>query len=195
MRTPRRKPAVFLDRDGTILRERGYLDDPSRLHFYAHAMSAMRRLQRAGFSLVVVTNQSGVGRGYFTLERLAEVHAAFRRRLSNAGIGLDGLYFCPHRPDAGCACRKPGTGMPRRAARELGLDLKNSYVVGDQDRDLQLGAAIGATPILVLTGGGRAHRRAAREAGAHVTAHLGTAASFILSRSEASVPVTPRRLR
>lgn len=179
----KKRPVVFLDRDGTILNERGYLDDPKRLFFYAQAFSALRKLKRAGYALVIITNQSGVGRGYFTLKRLAEVHAAFRSKLQKAGVRLDGIYFCPHLPDAGCSCRKPQPGLPRRAARDLNLDLKRAFMVGDQKRDIELGKRIGAEPILVLTGAGRSQKKEVRRMKARITSHVGTAASYILSVS------------
>lgn len=175
-----RRPAVFLDRDGTILTERGYLTDPRRMRFYDGAFTAMRRLSAAGFALVIVTNQSGVGRGYLTLARLAEIHRRFLGLCRKKGVKIAGIYFCPHLPDAGCACRKPNPGMPRRAARDLGLDLRRSFVVGDQARDVELARAVGATGLLVLTGSGRVSRKKVVQAGGRVTSNLDSASRLIV---------------
>lgn len=174
-----RRPAVFLDRDGTILNERGYLSDPDRMRFYPGAFEAMRRLQRAGYRLVVVTNQSGVGRGYFSLERLREINRRFSAACRRRGVRIDGIYFCPHLPDAGCACRKPRPALPRRAARDLRLDLRRSWVVGDQARDVELARNVGARGVLVLTGAGRECRARASAAGGKITSTLATAARYI----------------
>jgi len=177
-----KRPAVFFDRDGTLIDERGYLGDPSRLRFYPSAVPALRRLQKAGFLLVVVSNQSGVARGYFSLDDMNKVNARFLKILRGAGVRMAGTYFCPHAPDGGCACRKPRPGMPRRAARELNIDLKKSFMVGDQARDMELARAIGATGLLVMTGGGRSVRPRAAALGAKTTSNASTAAAWILAR-------------
>src|ERR1051325_8327952 len=126
-------PAVFLDRDGTILTERKYLSTPRRMFFYLSAFKGLRRLGRNGFKLVIITNQSGVARGYFTLKDLHRINFIFRERLLSRGVKISGIYFCPHHPNAGCSCRKPKPMLARRAVRELNLDLKRSYVIGDQE--------------------------------------------------------------
>ena len=176
-----KRPAVFLDRDGTLLNERGYLGDPDDIEFYPCAVPGLRRLQSAGFRLVVVSNQSGIGRGYFTRRDLIRVTTRFLALLRRRGIRIDGSYFCPHLPDAGCRCRKPAPGMARRAARELNLDLKRSYVIGDQARDIELASNIGARGVLVLTGAGRRYRARARSLKAKVTSNVATAAAWITS--------------
>jgi histidinol-phosphate phosphatase family protein len=189
----RKTPAVFLDRDGTLITERGYLSDPARIRFYANVAAGLRRLQKAGFKLVVITNQSGVARGYFSLATLGAIHRRFRAVLASRGVHLAGIYFCPHAPDAGCACRKPKPALPRRAARDLGLDLTRSYVIGDQDRDLGLAAAIGAKGVLVLTGGGRLHRNRAQRSGAKITSNVSSASRWIVrdfSRRDAIRPAS-----
>ncbi len=186
-----KRAAVFFDRDGTLIDERGYLGDPDRLHFYPSAIPALRRLQKAGFLLVVVSNQSGVARGFFSMEDLAAVNARFLKILRRAGVRIAGTYFCPHAPDAGCACRKPRPGLPRRAARELGIDLKKSYVVGDQSRDMELARAIGASGLLVMTGGGRAVRPKASFLGAKTTSNAATAAAWILARPRGQLGKVP----
>ena len=184
MKSARNSQAVFVDRDGTILRERGYLSDPRALHFYPRAIQGLKILARAGYKLVVVTNQSGVGRGYFSLDQLRRVNRAFTSRLRARGVRLAGLYFCPHLPGGGCACRKPRPGMAMKARAALGLDLKKCYVIGDQDRDMSLARAIGARGVLVLTGAGRLMRKKAGRQGAKITSDLKSAALWIRDQHE-----------
>ena len=155
------RPAVFLDRDGTINEQMGYVNHLSRFHLLPGAARAIRGLNEAGLAVVVVTNQSGLARGYFPESLLDHVHAELHRLLAREGAHLDGLYICPHHPEAreerfrlDCDCRKPRTGLLERAAAELGLDLGRSYMVGDRWSDLRCGAAVGASTILVLTGYG-----------------------------------------
>ena len=150
-----KKPVVFLDRDGTINEEVGYLRQPEDLKLLPRAAEGLRLLKEAGLALVVLTNQSGIARGYFDEETLARVHERLNELLAAQGVELDGLYYCPHHPDEGCSCRKPKTGLAERAAEELGLDLKRAFVVGDRDVDVALGKNLGATSVLVLTGYGR----------------------------------------
>ena len=183
----KRSKAVFLDRDGTLINERGYLADPSKIFFYPGAATALRRLQRAGFRLVIVTNQSGVGRGYFTLAQAQRVSRRFCELLRRQGVRIDRVYMCPHRPDAGCRCRKPNPFLARKAARELKIDLENSYMIGDQVRDLQLAKNAGLRGVLVLTGGGRAARSEAARIARKVASTIRFAASWIIedaARSE-----------
>jgi D-glycero-D-manno-heptose 1,7-bisphosphate phosphatase len=143
---------VILDRDGTIVVDRGYLSDPQQLCFLPGAVQGLRMLHRAGHPLVVISNQSGVGRGLFTLEQLQRVNRRFTAMLAEAGVPLSGLYFCPHRPDAGCDCRKPNTALLRQAAVEVGFAPGDAVVIGDKDSDVELGRRVGATTILVLAG-------------------------------------------
>jgi D-glycero-D-manno-heptose 1,7-bisphosphate phosphatase len=151
--------AVFLDRDGTVNEEVGYLSDLKQLKLIPGAGAAIRRLNRAGFKVVLVTNQSGVARGYFPESFVHDTHALLEQMLRNEGARLDGIYYCPHHPTAGnsrytteCDCRKPGTGMIDRAARDLNVDVKKSYVVGDKWSDVELGQRAGAHTILVRFG-------------------------------------------
>jgi D-glycero-D-manno-heptose 1,7-bisphosphate phosphatase len=141
--------AVFLDRDGTIVVNKHYLADPDGLELLPNAAAGLRELRDLGARLVVVTNQSGVGRGYFDETALAEMHSRLEDLLAAEGIELAGIYTCPHAPDAGCDCRKPATGLYEQAARELGLELAGSFVVGDGDADVEAGARIGATAIRI----------------------------------------------
>jgi histidinol-phosphate phosphatase family protein len=153
------RPAVFLDRDGTLVREKGYLADPRDLELLPGVPQALRALRAAGFALVVVSNQSGVGRAFFPLVSVYETMAELRRRLRAHGVELDAVHFCPHRPDQGCACRKPGTALLERAARDLNLSLRQSFVVGDKLLDVATAARAGAMGVLVRTGYGGAEER------------------------------------
>ena len=144
--------AVFLDRDGTVNRDTSYIKTPEELHLLPGVVEAVARLKQAGATLVLVTNQSGVARGFFSIDMLKSIHAKLLALLEAGGGTLDAMYFCPHHPDDGCSCRKPGTAMAERAAADLGLDLSTSYVVGDQSRDIELGNRIGARRVLVTTG-------------------------------------------
>ncbi len=149
------KVAVFLDRDGTINEQMGYINHLSRFVLLPQTIPAVRRFNQAGLKVVVVTNQSGAVRGYFPVSLVAEVHAHLKNLLTAGGAHLDGIYTCLHGPDEGCACRKPQPGLIHQAARELDLDLARSYLVGDRLLDIQTAARAGVKGILVLTGYGR----------------------------------------
>ncbi len=153
--------AVFLDRDGTLIEESGYLDRLERLVFFPYTVDAVRVLNRAGFAVVVVTNQAGIARGIVQESFVGEAHRHISARLEAGGARIDGFYYCPHYPTGvvevyrtSCDCRKPEPGMFRRAAAELDLDLAGSFVVGDKWHDLQAGQAVGARGVLVRTGWG-----------------------------------------
>jgi len=156
------KPAVFLDRDGTINEQMGYINHISRFQLLPGVEAAIARLNKAGIPVVVVTNQSGLARGYFPEQLLDQVHQKMNRQLAAAGAHVDGIYICPHHPEAKeeryrrtCNCRKPKTGLLEQAAEELDIDLTRSFVVGDRWSDIKCGAAVNAASILVLTGYGR----------------------------------------
>ena len=153
------RPAVFLDRDGTIIEESGYLDRLERLVFFPFSVDAVRVLNRAGFAVVVVTNQAGIARGIVRESFVADAHRHIAERLETGGARVDGFYFCPHYPTGvvaeytkACDCRKPQPGLLRRAAVDLDLDLTRSFVVGDRWHDLAAGQAVGARGVLVRTG-------------------------------------------
>ncbi|MHB9155712.1 MAG: D-glycero-alpha-D-manno-heptose-1,7-bisphosphate 7-phosphatase [Endomicrobiales bacterium] len=150
-----KSPAVFIDRDGTLIRERNYLSKIKDVALLSGAPEALRLLKQAGFKLVLVTNQSGIGRGYFSEEAMHRVHRHLQKLLAKKGARLDGIYYCPHGPETGCSCRKPALGMVKKARRELNLDLKNSFTVGDHRGDFLLGRNMGGKGIFVLTGHGR----------------------------------------
>jgi len=156
----RQNRAAFLDRDGVVIAEVDYLRRPEQVRLLPGAARAIVRLRRAGFKVVVATNQSGVARGYLSQVALHEIHGLMRRLLAVRGARLDALYFCPHLPrEAGgrrCPCRKPALGMLRRARRRFGLDLKRSYFVGDSTTDVLTARRAGCRAVLVRTGkGGR----------------------------------------
>lgn len=157
-----KKPAVFLDRDGTINEQMGYINHISRFVLLPGVGRAIRRLNKHNIPVVVVTNQSGLARGYFPASLLEDVNSKMAAELARDGAHVDGLYICPHHPEAkeeqyrqDCSCRKPKTGLLEQAAAELDIDLGRSFMVGDRWSDLKCGAAVGAAPILVLTGYGR----------------------------------------
>ncbi len=148
------RPFILLDRDGTLNVEKHYLSDPARLELYPGVGAALKRLRERGYGLVVLTNQSGIGRGYFSLEAVGKVHERLRELLAAEGASVDGIYICPHGPDQACDCRKPLPGMANQAMAEFGFDPKTSLMIGDKAADIGLGQAIGAKTILVRTGWG-----------------------------------------
>ncbi len=154
------KRFVFLDRDGTLVREVGYGHRLEDYELLAGVPAALARLSRAGFRLAIVTNQSGIGRGLFGWEDFERFHGRLLTDLRAAGVAIEHTYVCPHRPDEGCPCRKPRPGMLRRARDELGASLATSWVVGDHAKDVELGANAGCRSILVLTGHGEREREA-----------------------------------
>jgi D-glycero-D-manno-heptose 1,7-bisphosphate phosphatase len=147
-------PAVFLDRDGTISEEVGYLNDVRNFRMFPFASRAIRRLNDAKVPVIVVTNQSGVGRGYFPESMVQAVHQQMVQQLNAAGAHLNAIYYCPHTSDDECECRKPKPGLLEQAAREHGLDLQRSFVAGDRYGDVELAHGVGARGILVRTGYG-----------------------------------------
>ena len=176
--------AVFLDRDGTLNREIGYVGDPDDLILLGGVGPALTRLAAAGYALVVISNQSAIGRGVLKAEAIDAVNARLRAYLAAEGVGLDGLFVCPHAPDAGCDCRKPQPGLLFQARDGLGLDLAGSWFVGDSAHDVAAARAAGVRPLLVLTGWGKRDREAARAGGLaeeDVVTDLAAAAERILS--------------
>jgi D-glycero-D-manno-heptose 1,7-bisphosphate phosphatase len=169
-RQPMLRAAVFLDRDGTLTEEVGYVNHIDRLKVFPWTGTAIRKLNRAGLMTIVVTNQSGVGQGYFPEDLVLQVHERMTEELAAGDAGLDALYYCPHHPTArlesyrqDCRCRKPGTGMIEQAVKELGIDVANSYMIGDSVRDVQLAANAGARSVLVMTGYGRGNYQYMRD--------------------------------
>ena len=154
--------AVFMDRDGTINEERGYLRDPDGLNIMPEAFDAIKLINKNKLKAVVVTNQSGIARGYISEKLMEKVHQKLTRLLMQKGAYLDGIYYCPHHTEGDileycikCKCRKPATGMLDLASQELDIDLHRSYVIGDKIIDIELAHGVGAKGILVLTGYGK----------------------------------------
>jgi len=153
--------AVFLDRDGTVIEEVGYLDRPERVALFPWTIDAIRSLNRAGLRVVIVTNQSGVARGYFTEATVEQVHRRVSELLAVGGASIDAYYYCPHHPSGSvaeythvCGCRKPAPGLVDRAVRDLGVDPRQSVVVGDRWLDIAMAQQVGARGVLVRTGYG-----------------------------------------
>ncbi|MGH9727018.1 MAG: D-glycero-alpha-D-manno-heptose-1,7-bisphosphate 7-phosphatase [Candidatus Acidiferrales bacterium] len=153
--TKLKRRAVFLDRDGTISEEMGYVNHLSRFIIFPYAAAAIRRLNRAGLPVIVVTNQSGAARGFFPESLVDKVHEKMKVELAAGGARVDGIYYCPHIRDNNCSCRKPIPGMLEQAAREHGLELSNSVLVSDRYDDISMGQSVGCRSILVLSGYGR----------------------------------------
>lgn len=148
------KPFVVLDRDGTIIVERHYLSDPTQVELLPGAVEGLAQLVALGFGLIVVTNQSGIGRGYFSETTLSQIHRRMCDLLSPHGVRLAAIAYCPHTPADACFCRKPLTGLIDRSAKELGFDPASSFVIGDKPCDIEMGRRIKAKTFLVRTGYG-----------------------------------------
>lgn len=146
---------MLLDRDGTIIREKHYLSDPNQVELLSGAAYALKEMRRMGFGIIVVTNQSGIGRGYFNEETLNQIHSQMSEMLAAQGAYIDGIYYCPHTPEDNCECRKPSPGLVKQAASDFSFEPSRCFVVGDKRCDIELGRAVGATTFLVRTGYGR----------------------------------------
>lgn len=180
MNNPMRR-AVFLDRDGTLIEEVNFLSDPQQVSLFPGTIEALRLLRDKGFLLVVVTNQSGVGRGLFGEDSVASVHSRIQEL---TGDLIDAFYFCPHLPDEGCECRKPSDGMLRSAVDEFNIDLAHSWMVGDKSLDVMTGLGVGMKSILVRTGYGSAHESALSEKSHFAVDEIKQAAELIIGLDE-----------
>ena len=176
----RLQPAVFLDRDGTINQDIGYIDSPERLFIIDGAASAIKRLNSKGFRVVVITNQSGVGRGYFTKEAADSVNKKLEEVLKREGAHLDGIYYCPHHPDDNCECRKPRIGLLEKAKNDLAIDFKKSYVIGDKGSDIEIAQGIVGKGILVLTGSGKDEKQKLNHEPSYIATDLKDAVEWII---------------
>lgn len=179
------KSAVFIDRDGTLNEECGYLYRPEECRFIPRAIEAVAQLNAAGYLVIVVTNQSGIARGFYSVADLERLHDFMARQLNEGGARVDGWYYCPHHPDfqaypENCSCRKPMPGMLLRAAAEMDIDLASSWIIGDKSADIAAGRAAGCKPILVLTGYGAAEH-AGIDSGVTVCEDLYAAALHIVA--------------
>jgi D-glycero-D-manno-heptose 1,7-bisphosphate phosphatase len=189
------RPAVFLDRDGTMIEEHGYIGSLDLIHPFPWTAEAIARLTAAGFAIVVVTNQAGVARGYFDEAFVERAHRHLDALMRAAGATIDAYYYCPHHPEGivegyrrVCGCRKPAAGMIQAAAHDLALDVARSFVVGDKWLDVRLAEAAGATGVLVRTGYGREMEAETPEDMTRVpiVETLREAADWILERSRAA---------
>jgi D-glycero-D-manno-heptose 1,7-bisphosphate phosphatase len=197
------KQAVFLDRDGTINRDIGYLNHPDQLELIPGAAEAIRLLNNASFLAVVITNQAGVAKGLIPEEQLPAIQEAFFSLLQKEGAEIDGYYFCPHYPEGSvekyacpCECRKPAPGLLVKASEDMNIDLKSSYVVGDKVSDVQLAHNVEATAVLVLTGYGRdeLNRYPKEYAPPHYTCNdLYEAVQWILKHNDDNLTTESRR--
>jgi D-glycero-D-manno-heptose 1,7-bisphosphate phosphatase len=187
----RGRPAVFFDRDGTLNEEVEFLKSPDQLRLIPGAAHAVGKANAAGLQTCVISNQSGVARGFLTEADLLPIHAKLASELSREGARIDAIYYCPHHPTEGippynvvCECRKPRPGMLRRAERELGIDLASSYVIGDRTVDVRAAQAVGGTGILVLTGYGLTAQEECRRDGIvpdHVAPSVAEAMEYVLA--------------
>lgn len=166
------RPAVFLDRDGTLIDDVGYLSDPARVRLLPGVADALIALEQAGFLRIVITNQSGIGRGFFTAEAFEATQRELATQLAGAGASLDASLHCPHAPDAGCLCRKPGTALHREAIAVFAIDPARSWFVGDHIRDLEPARELGGHAMLVGAGDHTSHVAAAKAIGAEVAESL-----------------------
>jgi D-glycero-D-manno-heptose 1,7-bisphosphate phosphatase len=153
------KPAIFLDRDGTLIEEVDFLSTVAETKLFPFTIEALKLFRDAGFLLFVTTNQSGIARGYFDERAVQAIHAKIGQEIEPAGLRIESFHFCPHLPDAGCLCRKPQTGMIEAACRNAAVDLTRSWVIGDKKLDVEMGFNAGTGAALVKTGYGRQHRR------------------------------------
>jgi D-glycero-D-manno-heptose 1,7-bisphosphate phosphatase len=187
------RPAVFLDRDGTIIEDRGYLRDPDGMRLLPGAGPAIHRLNASDLAVVVVTNQSGISRGLLSLDDYRETERRLVQLLAAEDARLDGQYFCPHLPEltGPCECRKPGPLLYRQAAERLNLDLGQSWWVGDRVRDLLPAKSFKARGILVLTGAGESEVEQAHDAGFMTAADLATAVEQIIRNTREPIANSP----
>lgn len=141
--------AVFIDRDGTINVDVDFLDDPKDFRIYPTVANGIKLLNKNGFKIIIVSNQSGVGRGYFSEAIVEKIHETMKYELAKKGAKIDAIYYCPHHPEVGCDCRKPKTGLLDRAVLDLDIDIKHSYLIGDRMRDIEAGHKMGCKTILI----------------------------------------------
>jgi D-glycero-D-manno-heptose 1,7-bisphosphate phosphatase len=164
-----RKPAIFLDRDGTLIEEVNFLHRVEDLRFFSYTDDAVKRLKENNFLVIVVTNQSGIARKIFPESAMHEIHRTIQKNLS---APIDAFYFCPHLPNAGCRCRKPNLGMIEKACADFSIDLENSWMIGDKVLDVELGQKANLRTALVLTGYGQRHSKELEQAPDFTAANL-----------------------
>ncbi len=173
-----KKPAIFLDRDGTLIEEVNFLSRVEDLRLFPFTADAVKTLKDSGYLVIVVTNQSGIGRSIYTEEDMHAIHAQIQIELDN---DVDAFYFCPHLPDDGCKCRKPGLGMIESALADFDIDLENSWMVGDKKIDVETGLVGNMSTVLVLTGYGHEHQVLLEATPTLISADLKEAVKHIVS--------------
>lgn len=172
------KKAVFLDRDGTLIEEVNFLSRLEDLRIFDYTYDSLKRLKNADYLIIVITNQSGIARGHYNTEAMHSIHRQMQTELDNM---IDGFYFCPHMPDAGCRCRKPNTGMLESACKDLPVELSGSWVVGDKKLDVETGQKAGLNTALVRTGYGSKHESELQKPADIVADDLNIAVNKILT--------------
>lgn len=175
---------ILLDRDGTIIYDKHYLSDPEGVELLPGAIEGLKRMIQMGYKLAVLTNQSGVGRGYYTHEDVKACNDRMSELLAPHGVTFEGVFYCPHTPEDKCGCRKPARGLMEQAAQAHGFDPADAFMVGDKEADMGVGRNTGATTILVRTGKGVAHEERCRDLADHVTDDLRGVADIIASLSQ-----------
>lgn len=181
-----KRPAVFLDRDGTLIEEVNYLSRVEDLRFFPYTASSVKLLKDNGFLVIVVTNQSGIGRGVYSENDMHAIHDAIQAEVLGA---IDAFYYCPHLPCDGCKCRKPGPGMIESAMEEFDIDLERSWMVGDKKIDVETGFAFNLSTILVLTGYGRSHQVTLERQPTLISPDLGAGTLDIIGSLSAKIVV------
>jgi len=179
--------AVFMDRDGTIIEDTGYIDSPERVKFLPGSIEAIKRLKDAGYKVVIISNQAGIARGLLTEDMLQTIDKYIHKKILSGGTHIDGSYYCPHHPEHGvypyrqaCECRKPHTGLVKKAAKEHDLDLSKSFMVGDHSSDIETAKRAGIKSVFVLTGHGPKEKENLKEKPDHFAADLMEAVKWIL---------------
>ena len=179
--------AVFLDKDGTIIEDVGYIQSPSQIKFIDGSIEAIKKLNQAGYKVVIISNQSGIARGMVTENAIHHVDKTLHKHILNGGAHLDGIYFCPHHPEHGlhpykksCECRKPHPGLIKKAEHDLKIDLSMSFMIGDKATDIEAGQKAGVKTVLVLTGRGPEEKSKIKEKPDHIANKLSDAIDWIL---------------
>lgn len=173
-----KKPAIFLDRDGVIIVEKNFLKDPEEIEFYPGAIEALKAIGDE-YIKIVISNQSGVARGYFTSADVEKINTHISSILKMSGISIDAWYFCPHGPDDNCQCRKPRPGMIMKAEEKFNINIPNSWIIGDKSTDIEAGKAAGINTILVKTGYGGSEPGASDIASDYLASDIGEAIKYI----------------
>lgn len=177
-----KKPAIFVDRDGTLIEEVNFLSSVEDLIVYPFTPPAIKKLKDAGFLVIVLTNQSGIGRGLYTADDMHSVHQAIQKEVGGL---IDGFYFCPHLPDEGCRCRKPNLGMIEAAQADFEIDLEGSWMIGDKNLDVRIAENARIKSVMVMTGYGPKHLPELAKQPSIVSDDFGNAAAAVLSHEEA----------